>query len=155
MKVRPKLLVLYLLVLIALLSLFLPMLWEKNIYSNHLFMHHQGENMPEQAIKKMPSFETVVGTFPLSSSPQGWAILFSEFPAAIDAEKTAQDLRMKGYSAYTAVSVRDINTMAVFIGPFIKEEEANTVKDKLESQYHNQEKIIPYQPSDIKEDFTS
>jgi hypothetical protein len=150
MKLSYKDLIILSLVILALFSLFLPMLWERNLYPTHLIVRHHAERLPTKIIKKMPTFSGIIGDFPKENELSAWGIMFADEKSTADALTRIQTLQAAGYSAYLAQG-QTPSDILVMVGPFIERNEAEKVLGQLNETYHVDASITTYKPTDIKE----
>lgn len=75
-----------------------------------------------------------------------WAVQLGSFKNKANAIRLANDLRAKGYKAFTQMRG---NSMRVYVGPEFKQALASSLANKIQQNMNMQGIIVPYQPLDI------
>lgn len=75
-----------------------------------------------------------------------WAVQLGSFKNKSNAIRLANDLRAKGYKAFTQMRG---NSMRVYVGPEFKQALASSLANKIQEKMNMQGIIVPYQPLDI------
>lgn len=151
MKISYKHWSLLILVALALTSLFLPMLWEKDLYPRHLRVHQRVVAHPQAEISQMPSFSKYSFHEQATVNIPAWVIEVTQSSKSLDAQQLVQQLRQQGYASFLSKTVQSPTQVQIFIGPYSQEQAATEAKQALQQQLHLNMTVIPYNPTALKE----
>lgn len=139
------------LVVLALASIFIPMIWEKNSYPKHLIIQRHAEHTPEQIITSMPEYIAVKAKALQTSIPYAWVIQLtstSDVDKATQLEQTIKDMQ---YPAYTELSTDNKELVRVMVGPFATEQQAKKISEILNDKFQVKSMVTQYKTKDIEE----
>lgn len=150
MKIPLKHSILLGLVVLALASIFIPMIWEKDLYPKHLIIQRHAAEVPEQIITTMPNFITVKSDNKVVA-PYAWVVQLTSLSDTQKITQLVQTVRNMQYPAYTEKSSKSDGYIRVMVGPFATEEQAKQAKTILDNKLHTQSIVTQYKTQDIQE----
>lgn len=150
MKISYKHWSLLILVSLALISLFLPMLWEKDLYPRHMRIHQRAVIHPQAAISQMPAFTKFSLHEQAPVDISAWLVQIMPNPNMTGAQ-LVQQLRQQGYASFLSSTLQAPTVAQVFVGPYSQEQAANAAKQSLHEQYHLNATVVSYNPTVMKE----
>lgn len=139
------------LVVLALASIFIPMIWEKNSYPKHLIIQRHAEHTPEQIITSMPGYITVKAKSAQTSTPYAWVIQVTSISDIDKAKQLEQAIKDMQYPAYTEQSTDHKGLVRVMVGPFATEQTAKKVSEILNNKFQVKALVTQYKTKDIEE----
>jgi cell division septation protein DedD len=151
MKISYKHLILLTVVLLALVSLCLPMLWEKNLYPKHLLFHRRAVTEPKANISQIPAFTPIVLHQRAITESTAWMLEITNVPDLATAQKLQTQLRSQGYASFLSSTLEKPGQIYLDVGPYSQKELAEKTQEILHQQLNLAVTVIPYNPSTIQE----
>jgi len=136
---------------LALASIFIPMLWERDSYPKHLVIQRHADMTPKQLITKMPDFIEAKVPDDNIKVPYAWVIQVTSLGDAIKAAQLEQSIRTLNYPAFTEQSSTDNNLIRVMVGPYPTQQQAEQISKILDDKFNVKAIIIQYETDDIEE----
>lgn len=88
--------------------------------------------------------------FPVTPA-EAWVIELPDVKDAVEAENLVQNLRLKGFNAYSRQYKSLLGVLTrVFVGPEIKPEQMKRVVEQLNNEMHLETKVVAFDPLLIK-----
>jgi len=151
MKIPYKHIFLLMIVIIALVTIFLPMIWERDLYPKHLLIRRHAEKIPTPLMDKMPDFSKMDNTYNANNAPFAWVIQLASLNNKKNAIALETQLRQKKYPAFLVNSRKDPAMINIMVGPYAKRDIAKKESQKLDLDFNVKSIVTKYQTAQIKE----
>lgn len=140
----------YILVIIALLVIFVPLIMKNYRADNLLSFTIPSAPAPPSAsllpmISDKPSMKNLL-SYPLTPA-KAWVIELPDIKDPAQAENLVQTLRRKGFNAYSRQYKSLLGRLTrVFVGPEIKPEKLKQIAEQLNTEMHLTTQVVAFDP---------